>query len=121
MPGTDHAGIATQTVVEKRLLAQGVKRLDMGREAFVAKTQEWKEEYEAVVIDQLSAMGASCDWDRTRFTVNEMCGTAVRHAFFRLFEDGLIYRGKRLVNWDPMTRTVLADDEVEMENVAGHM
>ncbi|MEM7322250.1 MAG: valine--tRNA ligase [Actinomycetota bacterium] len=121
MPGTDHAGIATQTVVEKRLLAQGIKRLEMGREAFVDKTQEWKDEYEAVIIDQLLAMGASCDWDRIRFTMDEMCSTAVRHAFFALFRDGLIYRGKRLVNWDPVTRTALADDEVEMENVAGHM
>ncbi len=121
MPGTDHAGIATQTVVEKRLLADGVKRLDMGREAFVEKTQEWKDEYEAVIIEQLRAMGASCDWDRTRFTMDEMCVTAVRHAFFTLFQDGLIYRGKRLVNWDPVTRTALADDEVEMEEVAGHM
>ncbi len=121
MPGTDHAGIATQTVVEKRLLAQGIKRLEMGREAFVAKTQEWKEEYEAVIIEQLMAMGASCDWDRTRFTMDEMCVTAVRHAFFILFRDGLIYRGKRLVNWDPATRTALSDDEVEMEEIAGHM
>ena len=121
MPGTDHAGIATQTVVEKRLLADGVKRLEMGREAFVAKTQEWKDEYEAVIIEQLRAMGASCDWDRTRFTMDEVCVTAVRHAFFELFRDGLIYRGKRLVNWDPATRTALSDDEVEMEDVAGHM
>ncbi len=121
MPGTDHAGIATQTVVEKRLLSDGVKRLEMGREAFVAKTQEWKDEYEAVIIEQLKAMGASCDWDRTRFTMDDMCMTAVRHAFFELFRDGLIYRGKRLVNWDPATRTALSDDEVEMEDVAGHM
>ena len=121
MPGTDHAGIATQTVVEKRLLADGVKRLEMGREAFVAKTQEWKDEYESVIIDQLLAMGASCDWDRTRFTMDEMCVTAVRHAFYQFFADGLIYRGKRLVNWDPATRTALSDDEVEMEDVDGHM
>ncbi len=121
MPGTDHAGIATQTVVEKRLLAEGVKRLEMGREAFVAKTQEWKDEYEQVIIEQLVAMGASCDFERTRFTMDEMCATAVRHAFFMLFRDGLIYRGKRLVNWDPATRTALSDDEVENENVAGHM
>ncbi len=121
MPGTDHAGIATQTVVEKRLLTEGKKRLEMGREAFVAKTQEWKDEYEAVIIHQLKAMGASCDWDRTRFTMDEMCATAVRHAFFALFRDGLIYRGKRLVNWDPATRTALSDDEVEMEEVSGHM
>jgi len=121
MPGTDHAGIATQSVVEKRLLAQGTKRLDMGRDAFVAKTQEWKDEYEATILEQLKSMGSSCDWDRTRFTMDDMCATAVRHAFFTLFNDGLIYRGKRLVNWDPATRTALADDEVEMEEVDGHM
>ena len=121
MPGTDHAGIATQTVVEKRLLAEGVKRLEMGREAFVATTQEWKDEYEQVILDQLIAMGASCDYERVRFTMDEMCATAVRHAFFVLFRDGLVYRGKRLVNWDPVTRTALSDDEVEMEEVAGHM
>ncbi len=121
MPGTDHAGIATQTVVEKRLLSQGTKRLDMGREAFIDKTQEWKDEYEAIILSQLKALGASCDWDRTRFTMDDMCATAVRHAFFTMFEDGLIYRGKRLVNWDPATRTALADDEVEMQEVDGHM
>jgi len=121
MPGTDHAGIATQTVVEKRLLADGVKRLEMGREAFVETTQLWKDEYEATILEQLKAMGGSCDWDRTRFTMDDMCATAVRHAFFTLFDDGLIYRGKRLVNWDPVTRTALADDEVEMEDVDGHM
>jgi len=121
MPGTDHAGIATQSVVEKRLLANGVKRLEMGRAAFVEKTQEWKDEYEAVILEQLKAMGASCDWGRTRFTMDDMCATAVRHAFFRFFQDGLIYRGKRLVNWDPATRTALSDDEVEMEDVDGHM
>lgn len=121
MPGTDHAGIATQTVVEKRLLSQGIKRLEMGREAFVEKTQEWKDEYEGVILEQLMAIGASCDYDRTRFTMDDMCATAVRHAFFMLFQDGLIYRGKRLVNWDPVTRTALADDEVEMEEVEGHM
>ncbi len=121
MPGTDHAGIATQTVVEKRLLSEGIRRLDLGREAFVAKTQEWKEEYERTIIEQLVAIGASCDFDRTRFTMDDMCATAVRHAFFELFRDGLIYRGKRLVNWDPASRTALADDEVEMEEVQGHM
>ncbi len=121
MPGTDHAGIATQTVVEKRLLNDGIKRLEMGREAFVAKTQEWKDEYETVILEQLQAMGASCDWDRVRFTMDDVCTTAVRHAFFVLFRDGLIYRGKRLVNWDPATRTALSDDEVEMEEVQGHM
>ena len=121
MPGTDHAGIATQTVVEKRLLQQGIKRLEMGREAFIEKTQEWKDEYEATILGQLSELGASCDFDRVRFTMDDMCTTAVRHAFFVLFKDGLIYRGKRLVNWDPASGTALSDDEVEMEDVAGHM
>ncbi len=121
MPGTDHAGIATQTVVEKRLLGEGIRRVDMGREAFVAKTQSWKDEYEHVILGQLREMGASCDFDRTRFTMDDICATAVRHAFFVLFDDGLVYRGKRLVNWDPVTRTALSDDEVEMEEVEGHM
>ncbi len=121
MPGTDHAGIATQTAVEKRLLAHGSSRLELGREAFVDKVQEWKDEYEAVILGQLDAMGASCDRDRTRFTMDPVCVAAVRHAFFELFSDGLIYRGKRLVNWDPVTRTALSDDEVEMEDVDGHM
>ncbi|MCH7547401.1 MAG: class I tRNA ligase family protein, partial [Planctomycetes bacterium] len=121
MPGTDHAGIATQTVVEKRLLQQGIKRRELGRDAFVEKVQAWKDEYEATIIEQLQAMGCSCDWDRVRFTMDPMCGKAVREAFFRLFKDGLIYRGKRLVNWDPVTLTALADDEVEMKDVQGHM
>jgi len=121
MPGTDHAGIATQTVVEKRLLAEGHRRTDFSREAFVERVQAWKDEYEATITEQLRIMGASCDWDRQRFTMDDVCATAVREAFFRLFRDDLIYRGKRLVNWDPVTLTALADDEVEMKDVAGHM
>jgi len=121
MPGTDHAGIATQTVVEKRILSEeGKRRTDFEREEFVARVQAWKDEYEAQIIHQLQAMGCSCDWDRTRFTMDEVCAKAVREAFFRLFREGLIYRGKRLVNWDPATQTVLADDEVEHETVQGH-
>ncbi len=121
LPGTDHAGIATQTVVEKRLLAeQGKKRTDFQRDEFIAHVQAWKDEYEATIINQLKAMGCSCDWARTRFTMDPVCAKAVRAAFFQLFKDGLIYRGKRLVNWDPATQTVLADDEVEHETVKGH-
>ncbi len=121
MPGTDHAGIATQTVVEKRILSEeGKRRTDFTREEFVARLQAWKDEYEAQIINQLKAMGCSCDWQRTRFTMDEVCAKAVRAAFFKLFKDGLIYRGKRLVNWDPATQTVLADDEVEYETVQGH-
>jgi len=121
MPGTDHAGIATQTVVEKRILSEeGKRRTDFERDEFVGRVQAWKDEYEARIIEQLKAMGCSCDWQRTRFTMDEMCVKAVRSAFFKLFKDGLIYRGKRLVNWDPATQTVLADDEVEHETVQGH-
>ncbi len=120
MPGTDHAGIATQTVVEKRLLAeQGKRRTDFQRDEFVGHVQSWKDEYEACILGQLQSMGCSCDWDRVRFTMDETCAKAVRTNFFNLFKDGLIYRGKRLVNWDPATQTVLADDEVEHQNVQG--
>jgi valyl-tRNA synthetase len=121
MPGTDHAGIATQTVVEKRILAEeGKRRTDFSRDEFIGRVQTWKDEYEARIIEQLQKMGCSCDWRRTRFTMDEVCARAVRETFFRMFQDGLIYRGKRLVNWDPATQTVLADDEVEHETVQGH-
>src|SRR5438128_10233560 len=120
LPGTDHAGIATQTVVEKRVLAEeGKRRTDFKRDQFVAKIQAWKDEYERRITEQLKAMGCSCDWDRQAFTMDEPRARAVREAFFQLFKDGLIYRGKRLVNWDPATQTALADDEVEMEEIDG--
>ncbi|HEX8340053.1 MAG TPA: valine--tRNA ligase [Tepidisphaeraceae bacterium] len=120
IPGTDHAGIATQTVVEKRVLKEeGKRRTEFGRDEFVAKIQTWKDEYEKVILGQLKSMGCSCDWDRTAFTMDEPRAKAVREAFFQLFKAGLIYRGKRLVNWDPVTQTALADDEVEMEDVDG--
>ncbi len=124
MPGTDHAGIATQAIVEQRLRKEGkIKgplREAMTREQFVTQVQAWKDEYEAAITEQLKVLGCSCDWARQRFTMDEICTRAVREAFFRLFKDGLIYRGKRLVNWDPVTQTALADDEVEMEEVDGH-
>ncbi|HMN39932.1 MAG TPA: valine--tRNA ligase [Phycisphaerales bacterium] len=112
MPGTDHAGIATQAVVERRLKKEQNKtRKDFTREQFIALVQEWKDEYEARITGQLKAMGCSCDYDRQRFTMDDICARAVREAFFRLFKDGLIYRGKRLVNWDPALQTAVADDE----------
>ena len=121
MPGTDHAGIATQTVVEKRILAEeGKRRTEFERDVFVARIQAWKDDYEAQITKQLQAMGCSCDWERQRFTMDPVCARAVREAFFRFFRDGLIYRGKRLVNWDPATQTALADDEVEMHEIDGH-
>ena len=112
MPGTDHAGIATQAVVERRLKKdENLTRQQLGREKFVAKVQSFKDEYEAIITEQLKLMGCSCDWDRQRFTMDDVCARAVREAFFRLFKDGLIYRGKRLVNWDPVLQTAVADDE----------
>ena len=129
MPGTDHAGIATQAVVEKRLRKDGelkgpLKDADRNggwtREKFVTKVQEWKDEYEARITNQLKAMGASCDFSRQRFTMDPVCAAAVREAFFRLFSDGLIYRGKRLVNWDPALQTAVADDECYDEEINGN-
>ncbi len=121
MPGTDHAGIATQAVVERRLLTLEKKtRHELGREALVRRIWQWKDEYEARILDQLKQLGASCDWRRTRFTLDDMCARAVRHTFFRMFKDGLIYRGKRLVNWDTLLQTAVSDDEVFHETVAGH-
>ncbi|MFG0327118.1 MAG: valine--tRNA ligase [Phycisphaerales bacterium JB037] len=120
MPGTDHAGIAPQAVVERRLMqSEGKKRTDYARADFVAKVQEFKDEYEARITEQLKRMGCSCDYDRQRFTMDEVCARAVREAFFRLFRDGLIYRGKRLVNWDPVLQTAIADDEVENRDIEG--
>ncbi len=120
LPGTDHAGIATQTVVEKRVLAEeGKRRTDFDRAEFVEKIQAFKDEYEIRITEQLQAMGCSCDWERQRFTMDPLCARAVREAFFELFKAGLIYRGKRLVNWDPVTQTALADDEVENIEIDG--
>jgi valyl-tRNA synthetase len=130
IPGTDHAGIATQTVVDKRLKEAGEPALadykrreaedGTGRGAFIGKVNDWATQYQQEITDQLKEIGCSCDWSRQRFTMDDICARAVREAFFRLFRDGLIYRGKRLVNWDPVTLTALADDEVEMQEVEGH-
>ncbi len=120
MPGTDHAGIATQAVVERRLLENEKKtRHDLGRAALVERIWAWKNEYETRILGQLKQMGASCDWARTRFTLDTICARAVRHTFFRLFKDGLIFRGKRLVNWDCFLQTAVSDDEVENKTVKG--
>jgi len=121
MPGTDHAGIATQAVVERRLLEEEkLSRHDLGRERLVARIWAWKEQYEKRILGQLRDMGASCDWERVRFTLDEQCARAVRTAFLRLFERGLVRRGKRLVNWDTFLQTAVSDDEVFHEQVKGH-
>ncbi len=120
-PGTDHAGIATQAVVEKRLKElEGLTRHDLGREGLVARIWQWKDQYQQRIVSQQQRMGCSCDWDRQRFTMDAVCARAVRHAFLRLFEDGLVVRGKRLVNWDPFLQTSISDDEVYHETVQGH-
>jgi valyl-tRNA synthetase len=121
MPGTDHAGIATQAVVERLLINEdkSFKRREYGRENLVAKIWEWKDKYEKRILGQLREMGASCDWSRTRFTLDETCAKAVRETFFNMFRDGYIYRGKRLVNWDTQLQTSVADDETYTENTKG--
>ncbi|MCI0331800.1 MAG: valine--tRNA ligase [Planctomycetes bacterium] len=121
MPGTDHAGIATQAVVERRLFEeQKLTRHELGREGLVERIWKWKDQYEARILSQLKQMGCSCDWQRTRFTLDDQCARAVREWFFRLFKDGKIYRGKRLVNWDTFLQTAVSDDEVFHEPVKGH-
>jgi len=116
VPGTDHAGIATQMVVEKNLFAKtGKRRRDFSREEFLEHAWRWKEESEGLILGQIKKLGCSCDWSRLRFTMDEGCNRAVRTCFKKMFEDGLIYRGEYLVNWDPVTQTALSDDEVEHE------
>ncbi|TWU33322.1 valine--tRNA ligase [Novipirellula artificiosorum] len=121
MPGTDHAGIATQAVVERRLKDQENKsRHDLGREALVQRIWDWKAQYETRILGQLKRMGCSCDWSRLRFTLDDVCAAAVRATFFDLFGKQRIYRGKRLVNWDTFLQTAVSDDEVFNETKKGH-
>ena len=121
MPGTDHAGIATQAVVEKRLKElEGLTRHDIGREGLVERIWQWKDQFQARIIAQQQKMGCSCDWRRQRFTMDDVCARAVRQTFFKLYRDGLVVRGKRLVNWDPYLQTTISDDEVYHETVQGH-
>src|SRR5438874_2598585 len=121
LPGTDHAGIATQVVVERELAAEGIDRRELGREAFVERVWEWKERYGDRIVEQMKALGSSCDWDRLRFTMDEGLSRAVRVAFVRLYEDGLIYRGERIINWCPRDQTALSDSEVEHEEAEGEL
>ncbi|NWE53626.1 valine--tRNA ligase [Brevundimonas sp. P7753] len=121
LPGTDHAGIATQMVVERQLAAAGAPgRRDMGRDAFIEKVWEWKAESGGTIVRQLRRLGASCDWSRERFTLDEGLNAAVRKVFVKLHQDGLIYRDKRLVNWDPHFQTAISDLEVEQREQDGH-
>ncbi len=121
LPGTDHAGLATQIKVEEELRKEGLSRHDLGREAFVDRVWEWKEKYGSTIINQLKKLGASCDWSRERFTMDEGCSRAVREVFVRLYEKGLIYRDNYIVNWCPHCHTALSDIEVEHEDANGRM
>jgi valyl-tRNA synthetase len=121
MPGTDHAGIATQNVVEKKLAAEGLDRHQVGREKFIKAVWEWRKEYGDAIINQLKRLGASCDWKRERFTMDEGLSLAVRKVFVQLYEEGLIYRGQYIINWCHRCHTALSDLEVEHEDIDGHL
>ena len=117
LPGTDHAGIATQMMVDRQLRSEGKSRIAMGREKFVERVWEWKKLYGGAILDQMKRLGASVDWDREYFTMDENLSRAVREVFVRLYEEGLIYRGKYIVNWCPDCGTAISDLEVKHEEV----
>ncbi len=121
MPGTDHAGIATQNVVEKELAKEGKKRQDLGREEFIKRLWAWKENYGDTIIRQLEKLGSSCDWERTRFTMDDEYSQAVQEVFIRLYEKDLIYRGNRIINWCPRCQTALSDEEAEHKEKQGKL
>lgn len=121
MPGTDHAGIATQNVVEKKLAGEGTDRHQLGRQKFIEAVWQWREKYGSAIINQLKRLGASCDWQRERFTMDEGLSKAVRKVFVQLYDEGLVYRGNRIINWCHRCHTALADLEVEHEDRDGHL
>ena len=121
VPGVDHAGIATQIKVEEELRKEGLTRYDLGREAFLERVWDWKNRYGNRIVEQQKQLGCSCDWDRSRFTMDEGCSRAVREAFVSLYEKGLIYKGSRIINWCPHCRTALSDAEVEYVDKPGHL
>lgn len=121
LPGTDHAGIATQNVVEKELLKEGISREKLGREQFLKQVWQWKEKYGNTIINQLKRLGCSCDWKRSRFTMDENYSRAVREVFVRLYKDGLIYKDKYIINWCPRCQTAISDIEVEHLETKGHL
>jgi len=121
MPGTDHAGIATQNVVERRLAKENKNRHSLGREAFVDEVWKWKEEYHATITNQLKKLGSSCDWDRERFTMDEGLSLAVKKVFVQLYNEGLIYKGKYIINWCPRCQTALSDEEAEHKELNGKL
>ena len=121
LPGVDHAGIATQIKVEEELRKEGLTRYDLGREKFLEKVWDWKHKYGNRIVQQQKKLGASCDWERARFTMDEGCSSAVREVFVSLYEKGLIYKGSRIINWCPHCVTALSDAEVEYVDKPGHL
>ncbi len=119
--GTDHAGIATQTKVDKHLAAQGINRREIGREAFVEECQKWRDEYGGIIVSQIKAMGCSCDYDDEQFTMSPEFSLAVRKVFVDWYRAGIVYKGRRIVNWCPSCTTAIADDEAEYEEEASHL
>ncbi len=120
IPGTDHAAISTEVKVTNQLKEEGIDKKELGREGFLKRTWEWKEEYGGTITEQLKKLGTSCDWDRERFTMDEGCSKAVEEVFIKLYEEGYIYKGSRIINWCPVCKTSLSDAEVEHEEQAGH-
>ncbi|MBS6397803.1 MAG: valine--tRNA ligase [Clostridiales bacterium] len=120
IPGTDHASISTEVKVINKLKEEGIDKNELGREGFLKRTWEWREEYGRTIVDQLKKIGSSCDWDRERFTMDEGCSEAVLEVFIRLYEKGYIYKGSRIINWCPVCKTSISDAEVEHEEQAGH-
>ncbi len=120
VPGTDHAAISTEVKVTEQLKKEGIDKKELGREGFLKRTWEWKEEYGGTITSQLKKLGTSCDWDRERFTMDEGCSKAVEEVFIKLYEEGYIYKGSRIINWCPVCKTSLSDAEVEHEEQAGH-
>ena len=120
-PGTDHASIATEAKVTKMLKDKGIDKKEIGREQFLNHAMEWKEEYGGAILKQLRRMGASCDWDRTKFTMDEDYSKAVTQSFVELYKDGMIYKGERMVNWDPVGLTALSDEEVIHRETQGKL
>ena len=120
LPGTDHASIATEAKIVEAMRKEGIKKEDIGREAFLERAWAWKKQYGGRIVEQLKKLGSSCDWTRERFTMDEGCSKAVKEVFIKYYEEGLIYRGKRIINWCPKCLTSISDAEVEYEVQAGH-
>ncbi len=120
LPGTDHASIATEAKIVEAMRKEGLKKEDLGREKFLERAWNWKKQYGGRIVEQLKKLGASCDWSRERFTLDEGCSKAVKEVFIRYYEEGLIYRGERIINWCPKCLTSISDAEVEYEDQAGH-